>query len=53
MKKYVFNNYHTKDTKKRIYVEAKTILEAKRKVKEMGHENMRFETIRIPELKWR
>ena len=49
-KKYVFNNYWNK--KKgisyiQVEVEAETILEAKKKVKEMGYENMIFSRIKV------
>ena len=33
--------------KKKVYVKAESILEAKRKVKEMGHKNLKFERIKV------
>lgn len=49
-KMYVFNNWFKKKkgvSFQEVRVEAKSILEAKRKVIEMGHKNMRFETIKV------
>ena len=43
-KKYVFVQ---RKPYKAIEEEAETILEAKKKVKEMGYENMRFERIKV------
>lgn len=51
MKKiYHFNNYWNRkkgDNSKRIDVEAETILEAKKKVKGMGYEDLKFERIKV------
>ena len=51
MKKiYVFNNYWNKkkgEPYRQTEVEANTILEAKKKVKEMGYDNMCFIRIKI------
>lgn len=49
-KKYVFNNYWNKkkdESYRQVEVEADTILEAKKKVKEMGYDDVLFIRIKL------
>ena len=49
-KTYVFNNYFPNRRDKRPYyqteIEAETVLEAKKKLKDKGHDDLRFSTIK-------